>query len=211
MQQQFNIIQVDPQQFELQVYSEKDTSLISTFEIGESFNSQEDYIELHVYDANSSYLIGLEDYTNYKIYDTNLVIDPAADLEDLGFYTGQYFSVYNFFKSLLGSSENTPFFISEISADRTEVRLSTNTIDAQTIERGVTSVLTNLNNSTYYYDFYLNFGFNNLVIANNIQLDSSNPTNPTVLIKLYEPLPDSFQLNDITWVVENQTDRKSVV
>lgn len=205
MQQQFNIIQVDPQQFELQVYSEKDTSLISTFEIGESFNSQEDYIELHVYDANSSYLIGLEDYTNYKIYDTNLVIDPAADLEDLGFYTGQYFSVYNFFKSLLGSSENTPFFISEISADRTEVRLSTNTIDAQTIERGVTSVLTNLNNSTYYYDFYLNFGFNNLVIANNIQLDSSNPTNPTVLIKLYEPLPDSFQLNDITWVVENQT------
>lgn len=205
MQQQFNIVQVDPQQFELQVYSEKDASLISTFEIGESFNPQEDYIELHVYDANSSYLIGLEDYTNYKIYDTNLVIDPATDLEDLGFYTGQYYSVYNFFKKLLGSSESAPFFISEISADRTELRLSTNTIDAQTIQRGVDSVLANLNNSTYYYDFYLNFGFNNLVIANNIQLDSSNPTNPTVLIKLYEPLPDTFQLNDITWVVENQT------
>ena len=41
-------------------------------------------------------------------------------------------------------------------------------------------------------DFYLNFGNNQLVIANNILLDNTNPNDPTILIKLYEPLPNQF-------------------
>jgi hypothetical protein len=46
-----------------------------------------------------------------------------------------------------------------------------------------------LNATGSYYDFYLNFGDNQLVIANNILLDTSSIDNPTVLIKLYEALP----------------------
>ena len=50
-------------------------------------------------------------------------------------------------------------------------------------------------------DFYLNFGDNQLVIANNIQLDNQDPNNPTILVKLYEALPDNFDLNSMLWVV----------
>jgi hypothetical protein len=205
MEEQFNIIQVDPQQFELQVYSQKDSDLISTFEIKESFNSETDYVELFVYDANKELLIGLgqNEYDSYRIYNNNLAIDPGADLQSLGYYTGQYYTVYNFLTNLLGSSENNFFYISEISSDRTEVRLDTNLIQSAALQAGVNSILANINNSSFYYDFYLNLGNNQLVIANNIQLDATIPDNPTVLIKLYEPLPQSFDLNDIAWVVEN--------
>jgi hypothetical protein len=40
-----------------------------------------------------------------------------------------------------------------------------------------------------------------LIIANNILLDSTDPNNPTVLIKLYEPLPQQFDLQSQLWVV----------
>ncbi len=205
MEEQFNIIQVDPQQFELQVYSQKDSDLISTFEIKESFNSETDYVELFVYDGNKELLIGLgqNEYDSYRVYNNNLAIDPGADLESLGYYTGQYYTAYNFLTNLLGSSENNFFYISEISSDRTEVRLNTNLIQASALQVGVNRILANINNSSFYYDFYLNFGNNQLAIANNIQLDATIPDNPTVLIKLYEPLPQNFDLNDTLWVVEN--------
>ncbi len=57
-------------------------------------------------------------------------------------------------------------------------------------------------NPNTYLDFYLNFGDNKLVIANNIALDLTNPSDPTVLIKLYEPLPQEFTTNSQCWVVE---------
>ena len=56
-------------------------------------------------------------------------------------------------------------------------------------------------NSTYFLDFYLNFGDNELALANNIILDDEDPNNPTILIKLYEPLSDSFDLNSQLWVI----------
>jgi hypothetical protein len=55
--------------------------------------------------------------------------------------------------------------------------------------------------STYFVDFYLNFGNNNLAIANNVMLVDADTDNATVLIKLYEPLPDVVQLKDTLWVV----------
>jgi hypothetical protein len=52
-----------------------------------------------------------------------------------------------------------------------------------------------------YYDFYLDFGNNQLIIANNVLLDNSNPNNPTILIKLYEALPQQFTLKNELWAV----------
>ena len=52
-----------------------------------------------------------------------------------------------------------------------------------------------------YYDFYLDFGSNELIIANNVLLDTSSINNPTVLIKLYEALPQQFDINSQCWVV----------
>ena len=57
------------------------------------------------------------------------------------------------------------------------------------------------NDSPYFLDFYLNFGDNQLPIANNIQLDNQDPNDPTILIKLYEALPEEFDVNSTLWIV----------
>ena len=60
--------------------------------------------------------------------------------------------------------------------------------------------------SDYFLDFYLNFGNNDLLISNNIKLDNESITDPTVLVKLYEPLPGDLQTKDTLWFSEQVSD-----
>ena len=48
-------------------------------------------------------------------------------------------------------------------------------------------------NQTILLIFILNFGQNQTLIANNIKLETEEGIDPTVLIKLYEPLPSNFE------------------
>jgi hypothetical protein len=92
-------------------------------------------------------------------------------------------------------------YISEISSDRTEIRLDSTSLTESDIVEQTNIFIQERENSAYFLDFYLNFGDNNLFISNNISLDNQDPTNPTVLIKLYEPLSDEFDINSTLWVV----------
>ena len=49
-----NIQNIDPQTFELQTYSYDDTSLISSFEVANTFNPTSNYIEYFIYDLNNN-------------------------------------------------------------------------------------------------------------------------------------------------------------
>jgi hypothetical protein len=197
-----NIQNIDPTTLELQTYSTQDQNLISSFDVTNTFTSSVDYIEYTVYDFNQNQLLYINNFSNYSILDNNLQIDPEQDLTIYGFSEGQYITNYNFFTNILGSSKDNTYYISEISTDRTEIRLDSNIINPLTIINDVSNYITQLQTSNYYADFYLNFGNNQLIIANNILLDNSNPTEPTVLIKLYEPLPDIFDIKSELWAVE---------
>ena len=198
-----NIQNIDPTTLELQTYSSEDQSLISSFELENSFTSSVDYIEYTVYDFNQNLLLYIDRLSNYSIINNQIQIDPEADLLAYGFDEGQYITNYSFFKNILGSSNDNTYYISEISSDRTEVRLDTTLIDNNFVISSTNEFATQLQQANYYKDFYLNFGNNNLVIANNVLLDTSDPNNPTVLIKLYEPLPNDFNLKSELWVVES--------
>jgi hypothetical protein len=203
--QQVNITQVNPQDFEYQVYSPSDTSVIASAELTESFDSTVDYVEFFVYDYNQNleYASRGDSFKGYSILDNNLVLDPEQDLKEAGFLEGQYYTSYNFLTNLIGSSVDNTFFITEISSDRTEIRLDTNLIDQTTLNAGVTDLISKINNSNYYYDFLLNFGNNELVIATNILADNTDPLNPTVLIKLYDPLPAKYTNLATLWIVDS--------
>ena len=111
--------------------------------------------------------------------------------------SGTYYITYNFIDLLLNSSPTNTYYISEISNDRTELRLSSTNLSDEQIINGATDFISQYNlSSSYFPDFYLNFGQNDLIIANNILLQDN-----TVLIKLYEPLPDKFDLKSELWVV----------
>jgi hypothetical protein len=198
-----NIIPINPTNFELQEYSVDDTSLITNVEVQTSFNPSTDKIEYFVYDLNQNLLYSnVNGYRGYSLIDNNLVLDPETDLKNSGFTEGQYNTLYNFVSLKLASSPLFPYFISQISTDRTEIRLDTTSIPNELVITSSLELTTNIQNSTgSYYDFYLDFGDNQLVIANNILLDTSSIDNPTVLIKLYEALPIQFDINSQVWVV----------
>jgi hypothetical protein len=191
-------------------YTPKDLKLIPSFDTISQFKPNDDIVEFSIYNEQN-----LLEYISYNYKDYSIIhdynagesivstinIDPEKDVLKAGFEYGNYTAVYNFLRDKLSSSQSSSFFIQEISSDRTELRLATNNLTNQEIESVVASFITELNDSPYFEDFHLNFGNNNIFIANNIALDNSNENQYTVLIKLYEPLDIQFGLKDTLWVV----------
>ena len=194
-----NIQQVDPTTFEFQGYSSTDSSLIPSLDVTTAFDSDTDYLEYFVYNINNEILYkNTSGYQNFTILDNQLQYDPTQNLISSGFSEGTYNTLYNFLSNKLGSNSFTKYYIEQISSDRTELRLNSTQISSE--ER---IFETNLfvgelkEQSLAYPDFYLNFDNNQLVIANNIKLDGD-----TILIKLYEPLPNDFNVKTELWIVE---------
>jgi hypothetical protein len=205
MEKIVNIQNINPDNFQLQNYSLDDEALISNFTQQDIiFNPQEDYIEYFILDLNRNILYeNISGYPNYQLRDNLVTVDPQKDLESQGYTEGQYYTIYNFLKRKLSSTSDNTFYIQDISSDRTELRLNTtqiNNLDVIELTNQFISEISNTSGS--YKDFYLNFGENELIIANNILLDNTVPNDPTVLIKLYEPLPSQFTFNTRCWVVE---------
>jgi len=198
------ILPIDPESFKTQAYDEKDLNLISIEDLDTTFDEKMDYIEHYVFDESQN-LISPNDLPlqNYSIRDGHVYVDPQQDLENLGFDEGNFYINYYFYRNLVGSSYNNRYFITEINSDRTEVRLSSNILSAEEIISSTNLLASRRDESEYFVDFYLNFGFNQLVIANNIRLDDEDPENPTVLVKLYSPLDNDFGIKSTLWLVED--------
>lgn len=203
-----NIQLIDSQTFETQTYNPEDINLIPTTDVSDSFNPNEDHIEYFIYDLNRNILFSnIIGYPFYSLLNNNLVIDPKADLKRQGYEEGNYNTVYNFLKNRAASSPLNRYYIDEISSDRTEIRLNTTVIPNSEVITGTEDFINYRNSSSVFIDFYLDFGNNNLIIANNILLDiTTNPDDPTILIKLYEPLPDIFNIQSQCWIVETISD-----
>ena len=201
-----SINQISPDQFSIQDYTFQDYTVVPNFGITSLFQAEEDVVEYFIYDNNKNLLLENYQFPNYSFTEdpsiTNLGgystinLDPERDLISNGYDVGQYNTVYNFFEPQLGSNFSSSFYIKEISSDRTELRLSSNAISSDTILALFPSFKQKLEGESYFNEFYLNFGKNQIVIGVNTQLDGSD-----VLIKLYEPLPTTFVLKDTCWVV----------
>jgi hypothetical protein len=204
------IVQIDTQDFTSQNYGGQDTNLISSFDINTSLSSGS-YIEYFIYDNNRNLLSTNYNFSQYTILDdgksagldnnvSQIIIDPEKSLVNSGFDQGEYITYFNFFNKQIGS-ELQQLFITEISSDRTELRLDSTLLTNLDIVEQANSLIQQREDSSYFLDFYLNFGNNQLAIANNIQLDNQDPTDPTILIKLYEALSEDFNINSTLWVV----------
>jgi hypothetical protein len=202
-----------------QQYRTDDILLIQSTQIATEFNPETDNIEVFVYDLNNQIVATDYNFINYQTYQdstntigsqfvlNNIKIDPVADLESYFFDSGEYIINYNFYREFFSSSVNTPFFIKEISPSRTELRLDTNYLTNDQL----VSASFEFSSSRFgrqFDDFYLNLGDNNVIIANNFLLDTTTE-DYSVLVKLYEPLPERFGLKSQTWVVDKISDPSS--
>ena len=186
-----NIIKINPSTLEYQVYEPQDENLILTTQINTNFEG-DNHIEFFIYDLNQNLLFSDLNYSNYRIENggvneiNSIILDPENNIIEEGFEEGEYIAYYNFLQSRIGDQFSDKLFISEISSDRTEIRLDSNELTPADISLETNSFIEFRNDSEYFVDFYLNFGDNNLIIANNIKLDNENTSNPTILVKLYE-------------------------
>ena len=195
---------LDANTFDYQVYDTSDEQLITSNNLDTSFTASTDYIEYYVYDQNNSIIFPSTTVPllDYDVRDGDILLTPIENLENLGYDLGTYRINYTFYRKRLSSSPSETYFISEISSDRTEIRLDSNIIEDNLIVSSSNEFILQRANSEYFVDFYLNFGSNQTIIANNIELDFNEGVDPTVLIKLYEPLPPNFDIKDSLWVVE---------
>ncbi len=206
MEEELDIIvnPIDPVSFELQNYSPADEKLIASSNLDTSFSDDTDYIEFYIYDQNGNFIyprdtIQLRDYT---VRDGDVLLNPSDNLSNLGFDIGTFNIVYNFYRKRLSSDSFNQYFISEISSDRKEIRLDSNIIENGEIIASTEDFIQYRDDAPYFVDFYLNFGENNTIIANNIRLEQDETDDPTILIKLYEPLPGDIDVKAELWVGE---------
>jgi len=196
-----------------QEYKSEDTSLVSSVPVTTPFGTTADYIEYFIYDSKDNIIA--RNYFDNQYTPTNpdpatglyntLNIDPEADVRANSITRGVVNIEYNFLRVLFNSTPTEQFWIKEISSDRTELRVTT--LDQSNLELQQAYEDYNLQTTlrAYYSDYYLNFGDNKLVIAVNVLYALENDE-ATLLIKLYEPLPDEFDIKSKFWAVEKLGD-----
>ena len=192
-------------------YELSDQSIIPNADITATFTPFQDIVELWAYDVDNNLIGGIDNFLNYTLIDSptsgepngntsELSVNPENDIVELGFDQGTINVVYNFIQYKLASNAETKYYISEISSDRTELRLSSNFIDDNQIRDSYSAFKSELDANIYFDEFYLNFGDNEYQICVNVSLDISTPK-PTILIKLYDALPPEFSEKDEVCVV----------
>ena len=205
-----NSYQISPLSYEFQNYQGKDTSLITSFDI-DSFINSSNYIEFHIYDLENNLVSSTLDFKDYQVFNdptsleqgiSRITLDPADDIENKLSNQGSYVAYYNFLTKQIGDP-NTNLFISEISSDKKEIRLESTALSNLDIIEQANNFINFRNSSNYFVDFYINFGQNDLVIANNIKLENENTPTPSILVKLYEPLSSDFDIKSLAWIVTN--------
>ena len=190
--------------------STADQSLITSNYINSQFGNTDDYLELYIYDEYNQLVLVDYDATDYYPYlssnpknntFSNISLNPELDLKNRGFNRGVLNIQYNFYKTLFNSKQNLLYWIKEISISRTEIRLASQTISDLDIKNGFAQYQNYVSNKNYYPIFYLNFGNNQIVVANNVAY-TEDEEGSYLVIKLYDPLPTEFDLKSQLWIID---------
>ena len=193
-------------------YSQEDRNLISSFQINSTFDPEKNYSELHILSLSDELLESDYLYNRHRQLGNAqsagqdgasvLTIDPIADSKYYGYEGAGIKLLYHFLDDLYTDDITTrEFFIQEISPDRTEVVLNSLNITQEQVISYTANIKNKLDTQSYFAGFRLNFKENDLIIATNIDtIDSGTET--LIAVKLYEPLPDTYDLKSTLTVVE---------
>jgi hypothetical protein len=203
-------------------YNASELNLIPSFLSKTSFNFDNCYVESYTFNLNNNLLSFTYNFTDFTISNdsqfagsdgvlSKIIIDPERDLitNGLEIPNSEYIVLYNFFQRRIGTpGEN--LYISDISSNRTEIRLNSTDLNSSQLQSQAENFIVDREISPYFQDFYLNFGNNTLILANNILVDLDNdPTSPSVLVKLYQPLPEEIGINRPLWIVTSIEESKA--
>ena len=167
--------------------------------------SPTDPFEFHTFLPNGAYVSSLYNIETWEIDGTALSMDLHRDLRATRNLPGTYKFVYNFFKNWIGGY-NSPvkLFISDVSTDRTELKLSlVNPDSSDGVEQVKNFVLSYLRPTPSFPTMVLNFGENKIVSIINVAPNVNfNGSINSFFVKLYEPLPSDLDIFFECWVAE---------
>ena len=227
---------VNPQTLFTDGYELSNQTVVQSQDYIGSFSPDENVIEFYIYDANKTIVYSDYNFSNYRINEnynpsqsvnkrtqqlqiqtSQINLTPEDDIASQGFTNGDLYAVYNFINLELGSSPNIPYYLAEISSDRTEIRLKSNFISTRTMKQTSVSLKQKISNADFFDEVYISFGNNEYHIGVNVKYDDSieqSTTSPSatnvksgnaigqssILIKLYDPLPAKYDLLDELYV-----------
>jgi len=187
-----------------------DTNLLSTNNILQNFGNTGDFIELFIYDEHDNILSIDYNYTNYKLPSNQFLypnstlpeiqIDPSQDIQDIGYNNGSFRSQYSFFKRKFSNSNND-LFITEISQDRTEIRINSVNLTSSELVKEAQNLINELTTAPYQKYYIINFNTDIQQTIINIAIDNTTDI-PSILFKLYEPLSVEVFEKDTLWVTD---------
>ena len=161
-------------------------------------------VEIHVFNPLGGYITSLYDLQSWKIdvgtdnKVRQIHLDVHRDIFDLKLQSSTYRVVYNFFRNFIGGSFSSKMFISDISSDRKELKVSLSDPENPiALEQLRTFVLDYLTPKTYLPPIVLNFGENQIIDVINVTSDGSRTS---FFVKLFDPLPTDIELYYEFWV-----------
>ena len=231
---------IDPGKIFVDGYELSNQNVIESEDFKGSFTQGSNTMEFYIYDASKQIIYSDYNFQNYFVdseaetyrnYDIktqeetittdSIVLTPESDIANQGFTNGNLYAIYNFINLELNSSLERPYFLAEISSDRTEIRLKSNVITTGEMKASFVNLNTRLNEPNYFDEIYISFGDNDYHIGVNIKYDDSlGQVSPnaisvpgkgsvkkgntigqaSILLKLYDPLPVEFELLDQLYV-----------
>ena len=167
----------------------------------------------NLYSRKNNYTSEQSSTRKFQLTTDTLALNPEEDIYNAGFTNGTLYGVYNFVNLELSSSIDNPYYLSEISSDRTEIRLKTNFLSNNKIQSAYLSLDRTLKTAKFFDEFYISFGENEYHIGINKQLSipplDVEDQQYSVLIKLYDPLPLKYSLKDELYVVTKTAETKA--
>jgi hypothetical protein len=147
------------------------------------------------YDINTFDFISPVDGTSVK----NIKLNVHKDLDNLRLPSNYYKVVYNFHRNYIGSKKSEgKLFISEISDDRLEIKLSLTTPESTELRGQLAKFLIeNFKPREFFPPIILNFGDNKIVDILNVT-STGDPT--FFYAKLTEPLPREYDKYFNCWL-----------
>jgi hypothetical protein len=187
-----------------------DTSLLRENKIVENFNYKTDYIELFLYDSYDNLLDYNLNYKNFKLAKNSyyssestlsaIEIDPIQDIYDFGYNNGFYKTQYTFFRRKFNSFIDD-IYISEISTDRTEVKINSINLNPSDFFTQASNIIQLFQNTPYQNYLILSINPDIQIPVINIAIDTRNNIQ-SVVLKLYRPLSTEVNERTTLWISE---------
>ena len=190
-------------------YKPEDLQTRASRSIPKNFGIPEDFVEMYVCDLNDQIILADENFLNYTLdnktgnLSKEIIFDPVRILTVSGYNSGVFNIKVNVQRHKIRNTASKIFFIKEISPSRTELRVGSNVLEASDMTDVYIDYANDSTSALFFKDFNLNFGRNRNIIGINLALDQVIINEEhDLLIKLYEPLPDEFDVNNSFKITE---------